>query len=85
MPAAAPPIDIRIVAPAALAAHISAGVATFDAGVHAVLPQHRAVGADDRERGVDDVVAVRGDPASVIGIQPRPGCTPLVAPSQFSQ
>src|SRR5689334_3782314 len=23
--------------------------------------------------------------ASVIGIQPRPGCTPLLAPSQFSQ
>ncbi len=29
MPAAAPPIDIRIVAPAALAWHISAGVATL--------------------------------------------------------
>ncbi|CAM4528680.1 hypothetical protein NONI108955_44725 [Nocardia ninae] len=32
MPAAAPPIDIRMVAPAALAWHISAGVATLTVG-----------------------------------------------------
>lgn len=41
MPAAAPPIDIRIVWPEAFAAHISAGVATF---TPASMPSsHRAV------------------------------------------
>ncbi len=48
MPAAAPPIDIRIVAPAALAAHISAGVATLTPASmpssHSTVPSERITG-----------------------------------------
>jgi hypothetical protein len=48
MPAAAPPIDIRIVAPAALAAHISAGVETFTPASmpfsHSTVPSERITG-----------------------------------------
>ncbi len=41
MPAAAPPMDIRIVAPSAFAWHISAGVATFT--VESIPSSHRTV------------------------------------------
>ncbi len=48
MPAVAPPIDIRTVWPAALAAHISAGVATLtDASMpssHRTVPSERMTG-----------------------------------------
>ena len=48
MPAVAPPMDIRIVAPAALAWHISAGVATFTAASmpssHSTVPSERITG-----------------------------------------
>lgn len=48
MPAAAPPIESRIVAPAAFAAHISAGVATFTPvsmpSSHSAVPSERMTG-----------------------------------------
>ena len=48
MPAVAPPIDIRIVAPAAFAAHISAGVATLTPASmpssHSTVPSERMTG-----------------------------------------
>lgn len=48
MPAAAPPMDIRIVAPAALAWHISAGVATLTVAsmpsCHRAVPSERMTG-----------------------------------------
>lgn len=48
MPAAAPPIDSRIVCPDALAAHISAGVATFTPvsipSSHSAVPSERMTG-----------------------------------------
>lgn len=48
MPAAAPPIDIRIVAPAALAWHISAGVETLTLvsmpSCHWTVPSERITG-----------------------------------------
>ncbi len=48
MPAAAPPMDIRIVWPAALASHISAGVATFTVASmpssHRTVPSERMTG-----------------------------------------
>ena len=48
MPAVAPPIDSRIVRPAALAWHISAGVATFTVASmpssHRTVPSERMTG-----------------------------------------
>lgn len=85
MPAVAPPMDIRIVAPASFAAHISDGVATFT--VASIPSSHFAV-PSDRMTGKAALITlypldlIR---ASVIGIQPSGGCTPLEAPSQFSQ
>ncbi len=48
MPAAAPPMESRIVCPDALAAHISAGVATFTPASmpssHSAVPSERITG-----------------------------------------
>ncbi|ARX88864.1 hypothetical protein SMD44_08351 [Streptomyces alboflavus] len=48
IPAVAPPMDIRIVAPLALAWHISAGVATFTVASmpssHSTVPSERITG-----------------------------------------
>ncbi len=85
IPAAAPPIDISRVAPAAFAWHISAGVGTF---TPASMPFSQSTVPSERITGKARLMtlypcwAIR---ASVIGIQPSPGWTPLLAPSQFSQ
>src|SRR5947207_12883178 len=85
MPAAAPPIDIRIVAPAAFAWHISAGVGTFTVASipssHSTVPSERMTG----NAALMTLYPFAFMRESVIGIQPMPGCTPLAAPSQFSQ
>ena len=72
MPAVAPPIDMRTVRPASFAAHISSGTAPH-AGVHAVLPQHRAVGPDHRERQRRHVVPVLRDAGVGHGDPAHPG------------
>src|SRR5262245_17763523 len=85
MPAAAPPIDMRIVAPAALAWHISAGVATFTFAsmplCHRTVPSERMTG----KAALMTLYPCALIRESVIGIQPSGGCTPLRLPSQFSQ
>src|SRR5579859_411218 len=85
MPAVAPPMDIRIVSPAAFAWHISAGVATFTVAsipsCHSTVPSERITG----KAALMTLYPCALMRESVIGIQPSPGCTPLDAPSQFSQ
>src|SRR3954463_3917752 len=85
MPAAAPPIDIRMVAPAAFAWHISAGVATFTV---ASMPSAQSTVPSERMTGNAALITLYPCwrmRASVIGTQPNGGCTPFEAPSQFSQ
>src|SRR5947208_36182 len=85
MPAAAPPMDIRMVAPAALAAHISAGVGTFTVASmpssHSTVPSERITG----NAALITLYPCARIRESVIGIQPTGGCTPFDDPSQFSQ
>lgn len=85
MPAVAPPMDISVVRPEALAWHISAGVGTFT--VESIPSSQRAV-PSERMTGKAALITLypwAGIRGSVIGIQPSGGCTPLAAPSQFSQ
>src|SRR3954471_6211778 len=85
MPAAAPPMDSSRVAPAALAAHISAGVETLTPAsmpsCHSAVPSERITG----NAALMTLYPCEAIRESVIGTQPSPGCTPLDAPSQFSQ
>lgn len=85
MPAAAPPIDMRTVAPAAFAAQISAAVGTLTPASmpfsHSTVPSERITG----KAAISTLYPCCVMRPSLIGTQPIPGCTPLAAPSQFSQ